>query len=98
MATTKEKWARRVAAWEASGLASEEFAKGRGFTGSGLRHWKHRLTRAPEVRLARVEVIPAARVERETPVVIRAGNVVFEVQRGFSRETLAAVLDVLEGR
>ena len=88
-----------MAQWRASGLSSADFAAGRGFTGSGLRHMAYRLRAEPEVQLARVEVI-AERVRDEMPVVVRAGadGVRIEVTRGFSREALAAVLDVVEGR
>lgn len=97
--TTRDTWKKRVAEWRASGLSSAEFAAGRGFTGSGLRHMAHRLRSEPEVRLARVEVV-AERVPSEAPVVVRAGagGVRIEVTRGFSREVLAAVLNVVEGR
>jgi hypothetical protein len=47
--------------------------------------------------LARVEVVPDAPAERETPVVVCVGEFRVEVSGDFSTETLAAVLDVLEG-
>ncbi len=53
--------------------------------------------RAGEVRLARVEVVPDEPVVSETPVVVRIGGFRVEVAGDFSSETLAAVLDVLEG-
>lgn len=49
------------------------------------------------VRLARVEVLPNEPRIRETPVVVRVGGFRVEVSGDFSTETLAAVLDVLEG-
>ena len=51
----------------------------------------------PEVRLARVKIV-AERVGVEVPVVVRTGDLQLELTRGFSRETLSAVLDVIEGR
>lgn len=87
-----------MADWEASGESSEEFARGRGYAGVDLRRWKHRLAHEPEVRLARVEVVPAVQVGPETPVVVRVGSVQLELRRGFVAETLEAVLEVLEGR
>lgn len=69
MADTSKKWARRVAAWRASGLSSTEFCAGRGFTAGGLRHWAHRLRKqeavsrrypSPPVRVMRVVRVPAA--------------------------------------
>lgn len=52
---------------------------------------------ASEVRWARVEVVRDEPVVRETPVVVRVGEFRVEVSGDFSSETLAAVLDVLEG-
>ncbi len=49
------------------------------------------------VQLARVEVVPDEPVMSETPVVVRVGEFRVEVSGDFSSETLAAVLDVLEG-
>jgi hypothetical protein len=47
--------------------------------------------------LARVELVRDERVANETPVVVRVGDFRVEVAGDFSTETLAAVLDVLEG-
>lgn len=52
---------------------------------------------ASQVRLARVEVVRHEPVAEETPVVVRVGEFRVEVAGDFSTETLAAVLDVLEG-
>ena len=52
---------------------------------------------ANQVRLARVEVVRQEQVAKETPVVVRVGEFRVEVAGDFSTETLAAVLDVLEG-
>jgi hypothetical protein len=49
------------------------------------------------VRLARVEVIRDETNASETPVVVRIGAFRVEVSGDFSSETLAGVLDVLEG-
>ncbi|MEW5743326.1 MAG: hypothetical protein AB1938_30735 [Myxococcota bacterium] len=49
------------------------------------------------MRLARVEVVPDESTANETPVVVRVGEFRVEVSGDFSSETLAAVLDVLEG-
>lgn len=100
---TRETWKKRVAGWRASGLSAEDFALGRGFNADALREMGRQRSRAeparslePEVRLARVELVPE-RVP-EVPVVLCAGAVRVELVRGFSRETLTAVLDVIEGR
>jgi hypothetical protein len=50
-----------------------------------------------EVRWARVEVVPDEPTVSATPVVVRVGEFRVEVSGDFSTETLAAVLDVLEG-
>lgn len=52
--------------------------------------------RQSAVRLARVEVVRDEST-RETPVVVRVGAFRVEVSGDFSSETLAGVLDVLEG-
>ena len=61
-----ETWARRVAAWKASGRSSEAFCKGKAFTAGGLRHWAYRLRRegrdeadTPVIRMGRVLRRPA---------------------------------------
>ena len=99
-------WAGRVAEWKASGLSSPEFCRGKDFTPGGLRHWAHRLgqTSGPmEVRLARVVRVSSLRSRPVTPVVVpdlvvEVGVARITVRRGFDRETLAGVLDVLESR
>lgn len=58
---------------------------------------RQKAERAGEVRLARVEVVPDGTTVSETPVVVRVGEFRVEVSGDFSSETLAAVLDVLEG-
>lgn len=52
---------------------------------------------AGQVRWARVEVVPDEPTVDETPVVVVVGQFRVEVSGDFSTETLAAVLDVLEG-
>ena len=52
---------------------------------------------AEQVRWARVEVVPDEPAVDETPVVVVVGQFRVEVSGDFSTETLAAVLDVLEG-
>lgn len=52
---------------------------------------------ADQVKWARVEVVPDEPAIDETPVVMRVGEFRVEVSGNFSSETLAAVLDVLEG-
>lgn len=52
---------------------------------------------AGQVRWSRVEVVPDEPAVNETPVVVVVGKFRVEVSGDFSTETLAAVLDVLEG-
>jgi len=52
---------------------------------------------AGQVRWSRVEVVPDEPAVTETPVVGVVGKFRVEVSGDFSSETLAAVLDVLEG-
>ena len=94
---TRETWKKRVEAWKASGLPEEDFAIGRGFGESALRAAAQRLRAEPEVRLARVEIIPE-RIPQEVPVVVCTGGLRIELMRGFSRDALASALDVIEGR
>jgi len=94
-------WVKRVEQWQRSGLSSEAFAAGKGFTGAGLRHMAHRIrcesrgARVPEIALARV-VTSSSTPANEPPVVVDLGDVRVEVRRGASREALALVLDVLK--
>ena len=99
--TRREVWARRVAEWRASGQTSAAFAAGQPFTGSGLRHWAHRLKagrprKAP--RVVRVERRPraadASLVGSEASLVLELGPVRVVVRPGFDRALLAAVLEV----
>lgn len=83
---------KRVAAWRASGLSAEDFALGRGLNADAPQEMGQQLRKVePAVRLARLEIGPQH--VSEVPVVLRAGAVRVEVVSGFSRETLAAVLE-----
>jgi hypothetical protein len=42
-AAARPEWENRIAAWRASGLSSEKFARGRGFSPDSLRKWDRRL-------------------------------------------------------
>lgn len=80
MADTR-KWAKRVAAWKASGLTSEAFCRGKSFSAGGLRYWAHKLrgqqsetTRKPVVRIGRVLRRPVAVEVAQTPALGRAAE------------------------
>lgn len=100
--TTEAKWAARVDAWRQSGLTAPAFCKGKDFKAGGLRYWASILRRAEpgprrEVRLARViRAIPAT--ELDTPIVVEVGGARVGVRRGFDRDTLRGLLDVLAER
>lgn len=93
-------WVKRVEQWQRSGLSSEKFAAGKGFTGAGLRHMAHRVRAesrpgaGPEIALARVVTSTATSAD-ETAVVVDVDGVRIEVRSGASREALALVLDLL---
>jgi hypothetical protein len=93
-------WVKRVEQWQRSGLSSEAFAAGKGFTGAGLRHMAHRVRSEsrsggrPEIALARV--VTSTSAASESPVGVDLGGVRIEVRRGASRDALALVLDVLK--
>lgn len=42
-AAAKPQWESRIAAWRASGLSSEKFARSQGFSPQSLRNWDKRL-------------------------------------------------------
>lgn len=69
-------WTKRIKEWRASGLRSDDFCAGRGFSAALLRHWAWRLgltrrrrgahgsaTPSPHIRIARVVRVPSARGE-----------------------------------
>ena len=100
---TRAKWAERVAAWRASGETAPAFCAGKGFEPSTLRFWASRLgslqrREAPrEVRIARVtRSVPAPDVD--SPIVVELGGARVGVRRGFDRDVLRAVIEVLDGR
>jgi transposase len=98
----RKRWAKHVARWRASGVSSEAYGAKLGVTGRCVRRWdkalrderRRRRPRAPQ--LVRVEVAPAAAPEQ--PVVVSVGLRRIEVLGGFSKATLAAVLEVVERR
>ena len=90
---TSETWAKRVAAWRASGKPTDEYATGRGFAGSTLRWWASRLGRR---QAAFVRVVSAREPgTRDGGVELEVGGVRVLVRAGFDRATLAEVLELL---
>jgi len=105
----QETWASRVQEWKASGLTSASYCEGKPFTAGGLRHWAYRLGRGRSsggeaIRLAKVVRIPSPKTRvvaeameggEQPALVLAIGAVRIEVRRGFDRDTLAAVLELL---
>jgi hypothetical protein len=73
MTATEQKWAERVEGWRESGLTSEQYSDGRGFSANGLRHWAYKLgqtkRRRPKVELPEVRIVRVVRATAETTAV-----------------------------
>ena len=68
---SRAQWAKRVADWRGSGLTSEEFCAGKGFTAGGLRNAAHTLEREG-VGSRQALAVPMARVVRASLPAARA--------------------------
>ena len=100
---TEKKWARRVAAWQSSGMTSAEYCAGRRqFTAGGLRYWAHRLRRgggaampnqdgAPALRLVRLERVPARVAVPPVAETLSSSPLIIEL--GGARVTVPAGVD-----
>lgn len=103
MTDKRKQWERRLKRWRRSGLSSEAFGAKLGVTGRSVRRWDKKLRGGPtqvrerSPRLVRVKVVPTLRVS-EQPVVVSVGGRRVEVLTGFSKSTLAAVLEVIEAQ
>lgn len=100
-------WAKRVAEWRASGRTAAEFCAGEPFAASTLKWWSsqlgtyaHAASSSPPVRVARVVRATAPVPAAATPpaLVVELAGARVAVERGFDRETLASVLEVLAAR
>lgn len=95
--SAEAKWRERVEAWQRSDQSAPDFCAGKGFQASTLRYWASRLRRiereAASVRIARV--VRATDAGVDTPIVVELGGARVGVRRGFDRDTLRALLDVL---
>jgi hypothetical protein len=102
MTTTTAKWQARVEAWRRSGLSAPAFCRDKDFRDGGLRYWASRLRREtaaevkPTMRLA--HIVSASEVGLDTPIVVEVSGVRVGVRRGFDREVLRAVLEVVGER
>jgi hypothetical protein len=110
---TREEWAERVRAWEASGLSCAEFARRAKLHAGTLTWWRWRLAtesggrrrarrRRSDAPLRFVEIpspeTASAAREGERGIELEVGRVRLRVPEQFRPETLARVLEVLEGR
>jgi hypothetical protein len=100
---TEAKWEARVDGWRRSGLSATAYSKGKDFTAGGLRYWASRLGRVEHerggkgpVRLARL-VRTDAGADLDTPIVLEVGGVRVGVRRGFDRDTLRSLLEIVGG-
>lgn len=99
-------WGARVAAWKASGLNINRYAQQQGYSPSGLRYWVSRLgahsTSEFPVRLARVvrrsDAPRSAEVAPGPSFMVEVAGARIQVAPGFDRDSLATILEVLDGR
>jgi transposase-like protein len=104
--TARERWSGWVEAWWRSGLTAKAFAAEHGLNESTLRYNARLLRRdqagagraqeAGALKLARVEVVRTHAVE--APIELQLGEARVVVRRGFDRETLSELLDLLGAR
>lgn len=102
----RDRWSGWVEAWWRSGLTAKAFAEENGLNESTLRYNARLLRRAQPspsneqpssaLKLARVEVVRAT--ESESPIQLEVAGVRIAVRRGFDRDTLGELLDVLGAR
>jgi hypothetical protein len=100
--SNRAEWAKRVAAWEASGRDAAAFCEGRDYSARNLKWWAWRLRRsaakpaprsAGQVRFARVT---AKREPKASSVIgITVGGARVEVGAVADRDTLMVVLEAL---
>ena len=88
-------WAKRVAAWRASGETAAVFSSRDGYAPSTLRWWASRLGRR-EPAFVRVVTGPEAPASaRDGAIELEVGGVRVLVRAGFDRTALADVLELL---
>ncbi len=109
---SREQWLERVRAWKASGLSRAAFVKDQEYSERSLGWWSWKLASEGESidpkpkRRKRSKAKPLELVELVTPsdahsnprLTIRVGSLELLVARGFDRELLLGLLDVLEAR
>src|SRR5262249_9609977 len=100
--TMELEWTKRVEAWRNSGLSAAQFCNGKDFSASGLRYWMSRLRKEQrqngvkdDARVARV-ARALANADPDTSIVIEVGQARVGIRRGFDRETLRGLLELLD--
>ena len=90
--TTRDKWAKHVAAWRASEMTARDYAASAGINAGTLQHWAWKLKREDDSTAPTfVEV-----AFREAPTIeVTVGDATVRVPAGVDRATLAVVLHAL---
>jgi hypothetical protein len=109
---TRAEWLERVRCWKASGKSRAEFAANKEYSERSLGWWAWKLGSEGEAldkkpkaakrprrsKSQSFELVELVTQPVPSPLAMRVGAVEVLVDRGFDREVLAGVLDVLEAR
>jgi len=112
--SSREEWLERVRAWKASGKSRAAFVRNKKYSERSLGWWAWKLASEgedvgakpkPKPRKRRkaeplelVELMQPSQGEGGESLTVRVGSLELLVGRGFDRELLGRVLDVLEAR
>jgi hypothetical protein len=86
-------WRRHVDQYEASGQTRASYSSAQGIKVHTLDYWRWKLKRQPAAR--RSGWIPVKVIEETSSIDLSIGKVCITVRRGFDRELLGEVLQVL---
>ena len=109
---TRAQWLERVRSWKSSGKTCSAFAAKEDVSEHSLRWWawklrsdgedieaKPKAARRPRRKKRKpLDELVADSSASPSPMTMRVGPVEVQVERGFDRELLGSVLDVLEAR
>ncbi len=98
---TRAEWLERVRAWKASGKSRGEFAAKQAYSERSLGWWAWKLGSEGEAldrKSQSFELVELVTQPARSLLTMRVGAVEVLVDRGFDREVLGGVLDVLEAR
>ena len=109
---TRAEWLERVRAWKASGKSRAEFTAKQEYSERSLGWWAWKLgsegealdkkpkaaKRARRTKSQSFELVELVTQPAPAPLTMRVGAVEVLVERGFDREVLGGVLDLLEAR